>query len=248
MPAGGIISVAGKNVALPSGGDASATDRAVAITVTDTGTGFPAENIPRLFEPYFSARAGGRGLGLSIVHSIILRHGGALHVSSEPGKGTVFTVRAPASGVPASVGDVQPSRPPQRREEPAHKGTGRILVMDDDEIVRKACARMLSALGYECVLAPDGERALEEYKKASAAGKPFGAVIMDLTIPGGMGGEEAVLELRRLDPGARAIVSSGYADDPIAGEYREHGFDAALSKPYKLEELSRVLKDLAGPP
>gem|GEM_PF-3003224 len=240
MPGGGVIRVTGRNISLPPGGDGPAGNL-VAITVSDSGPGIAPENMARLFEPYFSTKADGRGLGLSMAHSIIGGHGGAISAVSEPGKGASFTIRLPAAEVPAVDAQAHAKSEPPK---PAVRGSGRILVMDDDAIVQKACSRMLTALGYDCSIAPDGRSAIEEYKRAAEAGKPFIVVIMDLTVPGGMGGKEAVVELKRLDPKAKALVSSGYSDDPVIGNYKDFGFDAVLTKPYRFEELAKVLEDM----
>ena len=209
-----------------------------AVTVRDSGPGMPPAVVSRLFEPYFSTKGKGRGLGLSVCRSIALKHGGGLSVGTEEGKGSSFTVYLPYTAERPEATD--------RRRAPAGSAKGRVLVMDDEEVVSKALRRILTHLGYEAEVAQNGEKALEAWRAAMAQQRPFLAVIMDLTISGGMGGAEAVLKLKSLDPSAKAIVSSGYADDPVMAAHEAHGFDGALPKPFKVEDIERVLSDAAG--
>ena len=175
-----------------------------------------------------------------MAYSIIKGHGGDLQARSLPGAGAEFTVYLPA----------ETAAPPARREPSgeAKKGSGRVLVMDNEEIVTKAVLRMLKALGYDCVCAADGEEALRLYREAAGGPGAFKAVIMDLTIPGGMGGAEAVKKLLEFDPRAKVVVSSGYSDDNILAGYSAAGFSAALSKPYRYEELAELLEKLLRQP
>ncbi len=208
------------------------------VEVSDTGPGIPQEALHRIFEPYYSTKGKGRGLGLAVCRSIILKHGGQIIAASGTG-GAVFEIYLPLAETPAAITDRSLKSEPK-------KGGGRVLIMDDEEVVYKALRRMLSALGYEAEVTVTGEKALEAWQAARAAGKPFAAVIMDLTISGGMGGAEAIKRLLELDPAAKAIVSSGYADDPVMAEHKAYGFSGTLSKPYRLEDLARVLAEVIG--
>ena len=204
--------------------------RYIKCTICDSGQGIPEHIIDKIFEPYFTTKQEGSGLGLAITHSIITRHQGDIYAQSEVGVGTSFLIYLPASeqtleipAKPQPVFDVQNLR---------------ILVMDDDTMVRNVSEAMLTKLGHEVVLAADGEEAISIYGET---GKNIDIVIMDLTIPGGMGGKDAVQELLKIDPMAKIIVSSGYSNDPIMANFREHGFCSAIVKPYQLQELSRVI-------
>ncbi|OGR62733.1 MAG: hypothetical protein A2X31_06365 [Elusimicrobia bacterium GWB2_63_22] len=237
MPSGGTIRLRAENVgpaqpvpALLAPGDY------VKITISDTGIGIPAEYLPRIFEPYFTTKSRGHGLGLPMAWSVVKNHGGHIEAASEPGKGTEFRIFLPSTGrclksAPESVGEVV-------------KGSGRILLLEDEEIVSRAARRMLTELGYACEITADGAETLALYSAEKAAGRPFAAVIMDLTIPGGMGGKEAGQELKRLHPEAVIIVSSGYSEEPVMAEYKSFGFDAVLPKPYRYEDLAGALARL----
>jgi len=205
----------------------------VTISVADSGCGISEANRQQIFDPYFTTKSDGRGLGLAVSHSIVSNHGGAITVESRPGHGAVFVVFLPtAKQVQA------PTSPPTPQLLPGH---GRVLIMDDEEGVRQVAGKIVSALGYEAAYARDGGEALASWRQAQQDGAPFAAVIMDLTVPGGMGGREAMRELLAIDPDAKGIVSSGYSGDPVLANYREHGFSEILAKPYRLADVSRVL-------
>ncbi len=205
----------------------------VKTTITDQGIGIPKEYLSRIFDPYFTTKQTGTGLGLSTSYSIIKKHGGYITVESELHVGTKFVVYLPARGNPVSV---------EVKSDPSIKqGRGRILIMDDKIEVREAAGEMLSHIGYEVEFAKDGSEALKHYKRAKMEGEPFDMVIMDLTIPGGMGGKEAIEKLLLYDPGVKAIVSSGYSSDPILEKYKKYGFKGVLPKPYEMGKLSDVL-------
>lgn len=206
----------------------------VCVSMQDTGEGIAPERVDRIFDPYFSTKTHGWGLGLAVAYSIVRRHGGTITVESTLGKGTTFHVYLPAT-------DKRPSAPPQRADE-SLSGQGRVLVMDDEEAIRLLASVALKRLGYEVVTATDGAEAIEFYQKAMAENRPFSAVILDLTVRGGMGGTETIRRLRALDPKVRAIVSSGYSEDAVMANYREHGFVAAVAKPYRLQELGGTLQ------
>ncbi len=211
--------------------------RYVRISIRDFGQGIPAQQLARIFEPYFITRKTGSGLGLATAHSIIRRHEGAITVESIIDHGTTFHVFLPESIVP------KVEAPPQA-EDRAHRGKGRILVMDDESDVRLVASDMLELMGYEVDTTPDGAQALQLYATAKRIGRPYAIVMFDLTIPAGMGGKDAVVKLRELDPGAVAIVSSGYSYDPVMANFKDFGFDAVVPKPYKPDELARVLNAL----
>lgn len=204
----------------------------VKVTVKDEGVGIPEEYLQKVFDPYFTTKERGKGLGLATAYSIIKRHEGYITVESQPGKGTAFHIYLPASP-DASIA--------AKRHESLIEGKGRVLIMDDEDIVIQVATEMLKRLGYEVEVSKDGSEAIEIYKKAMESGRAFDAVIMDLTIPGGMGGKEAIKKLKEIDPDVRAIVSSGYSNDPILAEYRDYGFAGAVSKPYKIQKLSEEL-------
>jgi PAS domain S-box-containing protein len=206
------------------------------IAVTDTGVGIPEHDLTRIFDPYFTTKLQGNGLGLATCHSIITRHGGTISVESTPGHGSTFLVTLPA----LDLGDASDSE----RSRDTTPGRGRILVLDDEAPVREICRSMLDLLGYAVECVADGDEAVTLYEKRKKDGIPFAAVIMDLTVPGGRGGKDALAALLMIDPEVRAIVSSGYAEDPVMANFREYGFSAGLGKPYLLQELSTVLREV----
>lgn len=204
------------------------------INIEDNGTGISGESLARIFEPYFTTKQKGTGLGLSTAYSIVKNHGGYIAAESTEGKGTNFHVYLPASG-----------KPSQAMEELVLQDRtatgGKVLVMDDEEIIRNMLINMLQVIGYKAEAAIDGNEALKKYSRAMELGKPFDVVIMDLTIPGGMGGKEAVAKLLEIDPEAQVIVSSGYATDTIMSEYKNFGFTAVIAKPYSIGQLEETL-------
>lgn len=237
MPSGGSLRLEAANV--PPGAELPEQLKPgpyLRITVTDTGIGIPKEYLEKIFEPYFTTKSCGHGLGLSMTWSVIKKHNGHISVSSVPGRGTRFEIHLPATehGFTAQNG----AKPE------IQKGTGRILVLEDEEVVSKAVARMLKELGYACELTEDGSETVRRYLEEEKKGRPFDLVIMDLTIPGGMGGKEAVAKLRASAPDAKVMVSSGYSDETVMADYKEYGFDAVLPKPYKYEDLAEALTRL----
>lgn len=234
MPDGGLIELTAENAVVGADSFLPVADgKYVKITVKDAGVGIPAKNLVKIFDPYFTTKENGSGLGLATVYSIIKSHNGYITVESEEGRGSVFQIFLPAS-LTQSVHLNEPV-------ETTHRGKGKILIMDDEEIVRDVCGQLLGELGYEVSFARDGSEAIEKYKKEMGSGNPFSAVIMDLTIPGGMGGREAIKKLIEVDPAVKAIVSSGYSDDAIMSEYGKHGFRAVIAKPYKIAEISKIV-------
>jgi PAS domain S-box-containing protein len=236
MPEGGTIQLGARNLTVNPGELPLAPGKYVLITVRDQGLGIPPEHLAKIFDPYFTTKQSGSGLGLAVVYSIIANHSGHITVQSEPGKGTVFSIYLPSTGNPPSA------KKPAEATAPLAKGQGKILVMDDEELIRNVSTAMLSQLGYEAHAASDGEEAITRYLQAQKDGQPFALVIMDLTVPGGMGGKEAITHLRQIDPLVKAVVSSGYANDPIMANFREHGFCGVAPKPFSLQELSELLR------
>ncbi len=234
MPEGGTITVSCQNKTLKAdSGLPLSPGKYVMISVADRGTGIPAENLGKIFDPYFTTKQKGTGLGLATAYSIIKRHNGHIAVESVKGAGTVFHIYLPAieRAVPAAPATAKTARP-----------GGTILFMDDDEMVRETAGKVLTHLGFTVSFARDGAEAIAAYEQARAEGRRFDAVIMDLTIPGGMGGKEAVKRLRELDPTVKAIVSSGYSDDPVMANFAEYGFDGVVSKPYTIHKLGDTLR------
>lgn len=209
----------------------------VKLSIRDEGIGIPAKYLERIFDPYFSTKQSGSGLGLAIIHSIITKHNGHIRVDSTHGVGTTFTIYLPAD---KSVHE--PVSPPRTElTEKPNSALGHILIMDDEEMIRSVSSSMLKMFGYTVDFAVDGKEAIEKFRSAYKSGKPFDIVIMDLTIPGGMGGKEAVQEILDLDPEAKVIVSSGYSTDPVMANYAKYGFKGRIVKPFQLEDLKKEL-------
>ncbi|MGH7791181.1 MAG: response regulator [Thermodesulfobacteriota bacterium] len=236
MPEGGLIKIKAENVTSyePVAGSTDYA-RYVSIIVEDHGIGIPKDYLTKIFDPYFTTKQMGSGLGLTIVYSIIKNHDGYIEVESELEKGTKFCVYIPASYKAAAVS--------KAISEGFVEGSGRILVMDDEEGVREALGEILRRLGYEVDFAVDGAEAIEKYTIARNSGRSFVLVIMDLKVPGGLGGKEAISRLLEIDPEVKAIVSSGYSNDPVMSEYRRYGFRGVITKPYKTEELSEAVHE-----
>ena len=234
MPAGGLIELRAENFEHSDESLPLDPGKYVRISVRDRGCGISPDILPRVFDPYFTTKKTGTGLGLAAAHAIIAKHRGHISVESTVGLGTTFRIYLPASERKVS--------PERLVREVLHPGSGRVLVMDDEEAIRILATRMLEKIGYEVVSAKDGEEAIALYEKAKASGRPFDVVLLDLTVPGGMGGKDCASKLRQLDPSVRLIVSSGYSDDPVLSEFRGYGFDAVLSKPWTVGELSQIFK------
>jgi PAS domain S-box-containing protein len=239
MPTGGTIRVQGENLAVRPGSDLPLDPgNYVKTSIQDQGIGIPAEHLPRIFDPYFSTKQKGSGLGLATAYSIVKNHQGHIAVESQLGTGTNMHVYLPAT----SQSTIEPL--PEKLK--VVTGQGKILVMDDEEIVRQTLSKLLGYLGYELTFARDGDEAIEQFIQAREAGQEFDAVILDLTVPGGMGGKAAIEKLLRIDPQVKAIVSSGYSDDPIMANFLEYGFSGVIAKPYRVAELSKVLHRVLG--
>jgi len=238
MPGGGTLTIRGEKPAFGSGNRLGlAAGEYVSLTFTDEGCGISEADQKMIFDPYFTTKANGTGLGLASTHSIIKRHGGLILVNSSVGKGTSFTIY-----LPATVKTSMQINPEQQPSPTARKG-GSVLVMDDEAIIRDLASEMLQELGYDVRTCSDGAEAIELYRAANESGEAFSAVIMDLTIPGGMGGKQAAQHIIKIDPEARLIVSSGYSNDPVIAEYAKAGFCATLLKPYSAGEIARALRE-----
>ncbi|MEO5657820.1 MAG: ATP-binding protein [Nitrospiria bacterium] len=240
MAGGGTITITAENILVGSAdGLPLPPGRYVRMAVADQGVGIPMEHLSKIFDPFFTTKAKGSGLGLTTSHTIIAKHKGHLSVESNPGRGTTCSVYLPASTGPVT------DRPHRL---PSLKGTGRVLFMDDDEAIRGFIKELLHDAGYEVECVRHGAEALERYRTAIERGLPFHSVILDLTIAGGMGGKETIEHLLKIDPGVKAIVSSGYSDDPVMAEHQKYGFRGRLTKPYEIAELYAALSELTDTP
>jgi PAS domain S-box-containing protein len=240
MPKGGALGTCATNCVVSADtGLPLAPGRYVHITVEDTGCGIAPENIGRIFDPYFTTKVNGSGLGLATAYAIIQKHEGCIRVESSVGEGTTFHIYLPA----AETEPVRVTGETQIFVKAKHNG--RILVMDDELPIRDLARASLAHLGYEVDTAEHGNEALEKFQSAKKEGRPYLAVIMDLTVPGGMGGKETMKRLLDIDPEVKAIVSSGYSQDPVMANYREHGFVGVVEKPYKIGAIAKTLALLA---
>ncbi|OPY69524.1 MAG: Blue-light-activated protein [Syntrophorhabdaceae bacterium PtaU1.Bin034] len=248
MEGKGILRIGAENTTIDPGSPLTVKPgEYVHIFIQDEGPGIAEEDLQRIFDPYFTKKQMGHqkgtGLGLSICYSIIKDHGGVITVESETGKGTTFHIYLPAvteeahqeaADAAQSSGEIQTGR----------GGKGKLLFMDDDEGVRDVIVEILIHLGYDVQFARDGLEAIEQYRAASKSGRPFDVVIADLTVPEGMGGKELIKQLHKIDPRVRAIISSGYSNDPVLDNFRKHGFQGVVAKPYKIEELCTILEEV----
>jgi PAS domain S-box-containing protein len=235
MPEGGIIRISAENMVTEKIQDMPVSPgKYIHISVKDDGVGIAEKHLSKVFDPYFTTKQTGSGLGLATAYSIIKKHNGHIFVNSSLGKGTTFNIYLPASD----------KKIPVKKEAALLTGCGRILMMDDDEFLKELAKEMLDMLGYESEFAENGAEAIEMYKKARESGKPYDAVILDLTIPGGMGGKETIKKLLEIDPEIKAVVFSGYSDDPVMSNYREYGFKGMMPKPFDTNALGKVLNEV----
>ncbi len=236
MPGGGHIQVSCENVSSHENNAVSLAgkDNHIKITINDSGIGIPDSIIEKIFDPYFTTKQEGSGLGLAITYSIITKHNGYIFVQSKPVEGTTFTIYLPAS--------TEKKEQEKSREIITQRAyNAKIMIMDDEEMVREVASAMLAVLGHKAVLAGDGKEAIELYRKHRDSGAPIDIVIMDLTIPGGMGGKDAVAGIHAMNPGAKVIVSSGYSNDPVMAHWEEYGFSAAIIKPFQIQDIEKVI-------
>lgn len=252
MPGSGKVTISAENVfAIRHPSLPKIDGRFVHISVADTGSGIEAEDLEKIFDPYFTTKSSGHGLGLSSTLSIVRKHQGQIAVVSEPGQGTTFSIYLPASDEEpiADEDDTTATAPVKAPKKTAHDETKRfrILVMDDEKLIRASTQMLLTKLGYEVLTAADGEAALSIYEERMGGEEPIDLVLMDLTIPGGMGGKDAIKALKELDPSAKAMVFSGYSNDRVMANYSDFGFCDAINKPFQPQRLAALLRQhLAG--
>ena len=234
MPSGGTIRVSAFNITLKSN-DHVLLDAGnyIKICISDTGVGIPKQLISRIFDPFFTTKPKGSGIGLAASYSIVKRHGGIIEVESEERKGTCFNIFIPATG--------QPGKEDKKKTSKAYQGVGRILIMDDDDIIQKILTHMFSAMGFTAVSANEGRKAVELFQKAADQGSRFAAVVLDLTVPGGMGGKETVKEIRKIDKETPIFVASGYSEDAVIAKPEKFGFTASIKKPFSMTQISQLL-------
>ncbi len=234
MPDGGRIFVKAQNIKVEEDGVSLQAGDYILVSISDEGIGIPKEYIGKIFQPYFTTKPKGHGLGLPMVYAAIKNHQGRIDVSSQTGKGTTFNIYLPSTDEKIAGDEVTMDKRISLRGK-------RVLVMDDDEIVRKSLGRMLDALGIKAVFTNDGENALKEYSLAIEQKNPFDLIISDLTVPGKMGGTELAGRILKINPAAKIIVSSGYSDEISGADYEKYGFCAMLAKPYRIEQLEKTL-------
>ncbi|OPY79488.1 MAG: Sporulation kinase E [Syntrophorhabdus sp. PtaU1.Bin153] len=247
MPDGGTIKIGATNVTLGSEDSILLPHgHYVKISVEDEGMGIKEEDLPRIFDPYFSTKGmgarKGMGLGLAVVYSIVKKHNGHITVQSLPGQGTTVHIHLPAHSEPTVLAESP------KASESGDRPRGRVLFMDDEEYIRDIGGRLILHLGYHVTTAGDGAEAVALYKDALASDEPFHAVILDLSVKNGIGGEEAFRRILSVDPHVNAIISTGYTDDPLIVNFADHGFKGAIIKPYKIEELADALQRVAPTP
>jgi CheY-like chemotaxis protein len=235
MPDGGVVRVSAENVVLTSTDPVPAEPgKYVRVSIRDDGGGMREKDLQRAFDPYFTTKDDGTGLGLTIAHSIVVKHGGHLGISSETGRGTTVRLHLPAAANKSGPSPVADAASPSANR-------GRVLFVDDETAIVITQSAILRSLGYNVQSARDGREAVSMYEAAKRSGAPFDVVLMDLTLPGGMGGAEATRELLDADPDARVIVSSGYSNDPVMANFRDYGFVGVVPKPYSAEQLAQAL-------
>lgn len=240
MPKGGVVTVSARNCLPERGGiHGLPVGRYIRITIKDEGCGIRPEHLPRIFDPYFTTKKQGSGLGLATAYSIIRKHSGVITVHSMVEVGTTFDIFLPASEKPAER--------LHESNESSPRGNGRVLVMDDEAAIRQIARIMLEHLGYRVSAVETGEQALIAYAEAKEQQQPFCAVIMDLTVPGGMGGKEAIAKLLEMDTDAKALVSSGYSNDTVMADYGKFGFKGVVAKPYRIEDLAKAMASVVSP-
>ena len=258
MPGGGVVKISAKNILLDNevfnkdklsnrklvnyekyeNMDNNFTDREnlsyfIKISIADNGIGIPKEILPKIFDPFFTTKEKGNGLGLSICHSIITKHKGFIEVESEEGKGTTFHVYLPAKK--ENVIEIS------KRENGKILRTGKVLILDDEEVIQKVLCKILSHIGFKCLIAKDGEEAIEIFNRERDRGENFDLLIFDMTIKGGMGGDKAIEEIRKIDSNVIAFVMSGYTEGPIFSEPQKFGFNEIIQKPFTIDDIKKLL-------
>jgi signal transduction histidine kinase len=237
MPGGGTVEVRAENIVFEAGAPFPLIEgQYIKITLQDYGCGIPKEVLSNIFDPYFTTKAEGSGLGLTTAYAIVTKHDGNITVTSEVGLGTTVVIYLPASQQALVSAQTRPHIP--------LSGSGRILVMDDEEVIRNLLRELLETLGYTVECVQDGAEAVVVYQCAHAARQPFAAVILDYTIPGSMGGLETLNHLRAIDPQVKALISSGYANNPVMADWAYYGFSGVVAKPYTLAQLQETLHNV----
>ncbi len=243
MPEGGTVIITGENIEIAPEKTFTTPLQPgayIRISIKDHGTGIAKKNLQSIFDPYFTTKPTGSGLGLATAHSIIEKHKGFISVESQEAKGSTFHIY-----LPASTDEIHGSIDhPDKLTETLFKGRGKVLIMDDEEMIRNIVGDMLKHMGYEPDFAENGLEARQKYLDAMETHDKFNAVIMDLTIPGGMGGKEAVKEILKIDPHAKVIVSSGFSNDPVMADYKSYGFSGVVAKPFMIQELNSALRQI----
>ncbi len=237
MPEGGLLTIKAKNIYLRNNQIPNlSSGKFLSISLIDQGIGIPQHQIDKIFDPYFTKKQTGSGLGLAITYSIIKRHGGTINITSQVGVGTEITIYLPATDMntPIEMSDLKCN----------YNGSGRILIMEDEPVLRKVTTIILTKLGYTVEIAEKGEIALNKYLDAMNRNEKFDAIILDLTIVGGVGGEKTMQKILEIDPKARGIVVSGYSDSPILANPKKYGFLATIAKPFRKKKLGKVLHEV----
>jgi PAS domain S-box-containing protein len=241
MPEGGVVCIRAKAVELAEDNAVfSKHGKYVMLSIEDQGIGMKQEHLKKVFDPYFTTKQKGSGLGLTIAYSVIDKHGGFIDVDSELGKGTTFRIYLPAAQMAEPL--------PEAVNSLVVGGVGKLLVMDDEDFIRELALQMLQKMGYSVTLCARGEEAVELYRREFESESPFDAVILDLTVPGGMGGKETIRKLLDIDRNVRAIASSGYSNDPVMSDCTLYGFKAAVKKPYLIEDICEALRCVLSTP
>jgi len=233
-PESGIINISAENTRISEGSTIPLEPgQYIRIAIRDHGQGIPHEHLDKIFDPYFTTKIKGHGLGLSVCYSIIKNHDGHISVRSKINSGTTFRIFLPASHI-----DI-----PGKKEPKIHMnhGKGKILLMDDEDMILSVTSKMIKTLGFEVEVSRDGEEAIRKYRQAKESGEPFDLVIMDMTVPGGMGGRETIGVLSKFDPAIKAIVSSGYSNDPVMAHFSDYGFSGVLSKPFNFDNVREII-------
>ncbi|MHA1511699.1 MAG: hybrid sensor histidine kinase/response regulator, partial [Promethearchaeota archaeon] len=240
MGSGGNVIVEAKNVIMGDLVDdpSLSGENFVQISIMDQGIGIPVEYLTKIFDPYFTTKQKGSGLGLSVCYSIMKNHGGKITVDSVSGEGSIFYVLLPAASTKTQNNN-------EMKEKPLIKGKGAtIIVMDDQDYIKKLLLKLLNRLGYNVIITSEGKEFLQVYRNRIQSQKEVSCIIMDLTISGGLGGKETIKNLREFDSDVKVIVSSGYSNDPIMANYKEYGFNGVLPKPFSINDLSNLLSQI----
>jgi CheY-like chemotaxis protein len=251
MPKGGVVKIKAEDTNIKAKDSSPFKEgKYVKITIADQGTGIPKEHLQKIFAPFFTTKKKGTGLGLATTYSIVKKHGGYITVESKVGTGTTFYIYLPASEgkipsktLPIKDRDKRGKGKDIEKATPLEEGR-RILFMEDNLLISMSVAEHLRNLKYEVQTTQNGTKAIELYKSAMKSGKPFDAVVMDLTIPGDIGGKEAIDELLKIDPNVKAVVASGYSNDPAMANFRKYGFRGVVVKPYEIYELDEILQEM----